>query len=376
MIVDRVGIGWRPELAAGILSELDRIDVVELMAEDFSAASKQELRAVQTLAAQVPVVVHGVSLGLASARAVDERRLDAIARVVSTIEPEFWSEHLAFVRASDIEIGHLAAPPRTDATIEGTIKNFERARQIVGALPLAENIATLIDPPGSQYSEADWLDKSIAGTGTRLLLDLNNLYANACNFGYAIDDFLCRIPWDRIGAIHLAGGKWIKTETGDKRLLDDHLHDVPDAVYKLLTEVGMRAQQPLTVILERDGAYPKFEHLLRQLDRARDALAQGRLHANERVISRVSPPASGTPYRATAIESYLALLYSDRNARTRFLANPKMELELAGFSDTESDALQAIDRVGLALAARGFEWKRKQKRLQKRRLPFWRRLFY
>ena len=32
---DLVGMGWRPELATGILSNLDRIDVLEVIAEDF-----------------------------------------------------------------------------------------------------------------------------------------------------------------------------------------------------------------------------------------------------------------------------------------------------------------------------------------------------
>ena len=33
---DRVGIGWRPELAAGILSNLDGIDIVEVIVDDYS----------------------------------------------------------------------------------------------------------------------------------------------------------------------------------------------------------------------------------------------------------------------------------------------------------------------------------------------------
>ena len=32
---DRFGIGWRPELAAGILSNLERIDIVEVIADDY-----------------------------------------------------------------------------------------------------------------------------------------------------------------------------------------------------------------------------------------------------------------------------------------------------------------------------------------------------
>jgi uncharacterized protein len=60
------------------------------------------------------------------------------------------------------------------------------------------------------------------------------------------------------------------------------VHDVPDPVYALLTEVARRATRPLTVILERDGCYPPIGVLLDQLDRARAALAAGRAQATGR----------------------------------------------------------------------------------------------
>ena len=115
-----------------------------------------------------------------------------------------------------------------------------------------------------------------------LLLDLHNLYANAVNFGFDPYAFIDRMPQERIHAIHLAGGRWIKAKTTDeRRLLDDHLHDVPDSVYELLKYVAQKIFRPLTVILERDGRYPPIEMLLNQLDRARDALRGGRAKLSE-----------------------------------------------------------------------------------------------
>src|SRR5262245_33107142 len=63
----RVGIGWRPELAAGIFAHLDRIDVVEVIVDNYFRATRRELDALRALAQQVPVQLHGVGLGLASA---------------------------------------------------------------------------------------------------------------------------------------------------------------------------------------------------------------------------------------------------------------------------------------------------------------------
>jgi uncharacterized protein len=272
---DRFGLGWRRELAFGILSNLDRIDVVEVIADDLFDSPRRERSALQTLAAQTPVVLHGVSLGLASSTPVEPKRLDQMARLCEEIHPQFWSEHLAFVRAGGVEIGHLTAPPRTQATIDGAAANLEKARTLVGAAPLVENIATLIDPPGSELDEITWISEILDASLCPLLLDLHNLYANALNFGYDPVAALDRLPMQRVAAIHLAGGKWIGS-SGAERLLDDHLHEVPDAVYELLTEVGARAPQPLTVLIERDGRYPPMNILLGELDRARFALKQGR----------------------------------------------------------------------------------------------------
>jgi hypothetical protein len=273
---DRFELGWRPELAAGILAHLDRIDVIEVIAEDYFDAPRRDLRALQTLATQVSTVLHGVSLGLASTVPVTTGRLDRIARLIEATGAETWSEHLAFVRGGGIEIGHLAAPPRSDASIEGACRNIQYAARIVGSAPLVENIATLVAPPASQLDEAEWIDRIVRGAGVMLLLDLHNLYANAVNFGDDPHTFLRRLPLERASCVHLSGGHWIDGPKGARRLLDDHLHDVPDEVFVLLRELGRLAPQPLTVIIERDGRYPPIARLLDQLDRARAALAAGR----------------------------------------------------------------------------------------------------
>jgi uncharacterized protein (UPF0276 family) len=275
MLEDRIGLGWRPALAAGILSNLDQIDIVEVIADDFFEASRSQRRALRTLANQTPVTLHGVSLGLASTVAVGQKRLERMARLCDEIAPTSWSEHLAFVRGGGFEIGHLAAPPRTTATLEGTLTNLAQATSSVGVAPQVENVASLIDPPGSDRDEATWVSEIISGSDCDLLLDLHNLYANSLNFNFDPVDFIKRLPSERIATIHLAGGKWIGA-MGERRLLDDHLHDVPDPVYELLTEVGARVAGSLTVILERDGQFPSIQILLQQLDRARLALARGR----------------------------------------------------------------------------------------------------
>ena len=285
-MTDKVGIGWRAPLAASIFTHLDGIDVVEIIADEYFSASARVLRSMRSLARQIPVAVHGVALGLASVVPVSGQRLDRLAKVVNDIEPVLWSEHLAFVRGGRYEIGHLAAAPRNAMTVEGTFHNINRARAVVGSPAVLENIATLVEPPDSALSEPEWVTAIVQASASPLLLDLHNLYANAVNFGRDPLEFLGRFPLDRARVVHLSGGHWIDLAPNEfglssRRLLDDHVHDVPDAVYALLTELGCRCPQPLTVILERDGNYPEFPELFRQLTRAREALAEGRRRACE-----------------------------------------------------------------------------------------------
>lgn len=274
---DRVGLGWRGELAAGILSNLAQIDVLEVIADDYYRASRASMDALCSLARQVPVSLHGVGMGLASTIPAEPRRLQAMARLMKTVQAESWSEHLSFVRAGGVEIGHLAAPPRTPESVAGAVANIALASRIVGSAPLMENIATLVEPPASTMDEAQWLAQIIDGAQVPLLLDLHNLYANAVNRGQDPQALLLRLPLARVGAVHLSGGHWIDEPEGTgRRLLDDHLHDVPADVFALLTVLARHAPQPLTVIIERDGNYPSFEHVLDQLALARAALRAGR----------------------------------------------------------------------------------------------------
>jgi hypothetical protein len=281
MMADRVGLGWRGELAASILERLDVIDVLEVIAEDWTRAPRGEQRALAALGRERPLLLHGVAMGLASCHRVEPRRLDDMARLLDVVRPELWSEHLAFVRAGGVEVGHLAAPPRTPDCVEGTLENLRRAGRVVGSLPALENIATLVDPPASTLDEPAWTRAIVAGSGAPMLLDLHNLYANALNFGHDPMAMLAAMPVEHVRLVHLSGGRWLTPAGGEPRLLDDHLHDVPDPVYGLLAELAAGAPHDLTVILERDGNYPAFDRIVAQLARARQALANGRARAME-----------------------------------------------------------------------------------------------
>jgi hypothetical protein len=62
-----------------------------------------------------------------------------------------------------------------------------------------------------------------------------------------------------------------------------------------------------------------------------------------------------------AVERFLAKIYSDSDARARFLKDPRGEATRAGLLPAQCVALECIDRVGLEMAARSFDVKRSKK---------------
>ena len=315
---DRFGLSWRPDYSASILCHTDEIDLVEIIADNFSRCIGGTLTSHACGA-----IAHHAPFGLARSwrrpLPVETKRLEKLARLFDICTPESWSEHLAFVRAGGREIGHLAAPPRNDETIDGAIRNVRQAARIVGCAPVLENIATLIRPPLSTYGEWPWIDHILKAASCDLLLDLHNLLANCANASEDPARVLKTVPLDRVQTVHLSGGKWIKDPLNPKKrhLLDDHLHDVPDAVYDLLAMLAELCPNPLTVIIERDGHFPEFEIMLDQLRRARAAVAAGRAaRAAARNGRRLS-------LSTADVEAFLARLYTDEDFLARFLDAPR-----------------------------------------------------
>lgn len=71
-------------------------------------------------------------------------------------------------------------------------------------------------------------------------------------------------------------------------------------------------------------------------------------------------------------ETFLARLYSDCEFRERFLESPEAAVKAAGLDEQEQRALLEIDKPGLRMAARSYEFKRAGRRSRRSllRLPW------
>jgi uncharacterized protein (UPF0276 family) len=254
-----LGIGWRDPLAQAIARRAD-LGFVEIVAEDFFHLDTLPQALQELHAAGVMIVPHGVGLSLGSAAPPEPWRIEALGKLARQAQAPLVSEHLAFVRAGGLETGHLLPLPRTRAMVDILVENIQHAEAEL-PVPLAlENIATLFDWPGAEMDEAAFLCAILERTEALLLLDIENIYANAKNQGGDPLALFDRLPLERIAYVHVAGG--IDT---NGIYHDTHAQPVPAGVLHLLEDLCARVAVP-GMMLERDDRFPCAAELNAELD--------------------------------------------------------------------------------------------------------------
>ncbi|WP_311922612.1 DUF692 domain-containing protein [Microbispora sp. H10836] len=212
-----VGIGWRPEIDLTV-ERLPGVGFVEVIAENVDPARPPESLTVLR-AAGVPVVPHGVGLGVGGAHRPDPARLARLAACAEALDAPLVSEHVAFVRAGGVEAGHLLPVPRTREALSVIVENVREAQDAL-PVPLAlENVAALFGWPDDELTEARFLGELVERTGVRLLVDVANLYTNQVNLGLDARRALDALPLEAVAYVHVAGGHahdglWHDTRAG------------------------------------------------------------------------------------------------------------------------------------------------------------------
>jgi uncharacterized protein len=259
------GLAFRAPFRSGVFLHRDRIGFLEITADHYLGASRAKRDELDLLAAHFRLVPHALDLSLGSAEGVDEEYLERLARLIERIRCPWWSEHIAFTRAGGVRIGHLAPLPFTREAVDVVCRNVEMVRGRIEAPLILENITYDVVMPGAEMGEPEFLGEITRRTGCGLLLDVTNLYTNAVNHGFDAEEWLDRLPLDRVVQLHVAGGHW-----SEGYLIDSHARPVPDEVWSLVAEVLRRA--PVKgVVLERDERLPRIEEALAELERVAQA---------------------------------------------------------------------------------------------------------
>lgn len=261
------GIGLRAPHYRDFLERRPPADWLEVHTENYLAPGGWDVRVLETLRKDYPISLHGVGLGIGSARGFSEAHLQRICDVVRRIEPALVSEHLCWSAVGDRHLNDLLPMPLTQVALDMVCQRVELVQERLGRRILLENVSTYVRFQADTMSETGFLSEVAARTGCGILLDINNLYVNQCNHGENASEAMLAIPAHAVGEMHLAG----HLVTPDA-VIDRHGDHVAQAVWDLYASAVERFGKVPTLI-EWDTDVPALDVLLAEAQRAREVAA-------------------------------------------------------------------------------------------------------
>jgi uncharacterized protein (UPF0276 family) len=273
------GIGLRTKHFAQFMAERPPVDWVEAVTENFMAPGGRPISVLEKVRAEVPVVLHGVSLAIGSVDPIPERYLAELTRIVERVEPALVSDHLCWGTHRGQYVHDLLPLPYTEESLAHVAARVEQVQERLGRQLLLENPSAYVSFKDSTLSEWEFLAELTRRSGCGILLDVNNVYVSAQNLGFDPLEYLRGIPVDRVGYFHLAG----HSDKG-KYLLDSHDHAVPAPVWALYRE-ALRRFGRVPSLVEWDDAIPPLAEVVAESRRAAEVEAEELGPAAERLAS-------------------------------------------------------------------------------------------
>ncbi|MDP6442677.1 MAG: DUF692 domain-containing protein [Pirellulaceae bacterium] len=264
-----VGLGYRRPWANWIDSRPREIECLEIIAEHFFAGG--ERRAAE-LTSRYPVFVHGLGLSLGTPGPLDSETLAHFAAVVDAVHPEWISEHIAFTKSGDIDLGHLNPIAPSPKSLQVIADHTRRVADLCQRPIILENVTSNLRPVGP-LSEPEFINRLCEQAECGLLLDVTNLFINSRNHDYDPSAWMAQVDPAHIHQLHVVG-----YSMRDGRPHDSHAAAIQPEIFELVDEAAGYA--PLkAAIIERDSSFPTPNQIAGELRQLREIFDRHGLHS-------------------------------------------------------------------------------------------------
>jgi len=357
------GVGLRTRhFQRALDGELD-VDWIEVVSENFMGAGGRPRRVLERAREAMPIVVHGVSLGVGSADAPHDEYLERLETLVDWVEPAWVSDHLCWSTHEGLHSHALLPLARTPATLDAIAVRVARVQDRLGRQLVVENVASYITHSADEISEWEFLTELCARTDCLLLLDLNNVVVTCTNHGWDAQAYLDGVPGERVIQFHLAN----HSERGNYKF-DSHLGAVPDEVWALY-RAALARFGPVSSLVEWDEETPEWDALRAEQARAaaiaREILGEA-ADAHRPAPARPRPPAisaadlpAPSPAAEAALEQPQTLLWRaityPTGAETMLAANTPAVRQRYAETFAETPSFARIER--LEVYANDYYWR-------------------
>ena len=275
-----VGLSFRHEIASEICGHLAEFDFMEVILDNALRGVLDE-RFWEGVARRLPVVGHGINTSLGSLEPLDAGYLQRVAAMAQQMRCRWFSDHLSFTRSHKLDVGQLMPVQFSESMIAFIARKIRSLGQRLDLPFLVENSAYYFGIPGSTLSEVDFIVGLLQSARCGLLLDVNNLYANAVNHDYDPYAFIDRLPAAAVVEIHVAGG-----ERRGELYVDTHGHPVTAEVLALL-DYAIATKKPNAIVLEREQNFPSMAELVGEVREVRRLWQRHAAHS-VRMLPRIA----------------------------------------------------------------------------------------
>ena len=257
------GLGLRPQHYSDILDGDPEIDWFEVISENYMVPGGQPLRFLDRIRARYPIVMHGVSLSIASTTPFDTDYLRQLKAPAERTEPVFVSDHLAWTGVHGVNLHDLLPFPYTREALDHVVARVQHVQDYLKRPLAIENVSTYVQFRHSEMPEWEFISELTKRTGCWLVFDVNNVFVSAFNHEYDPYEFIAGIPADRVVQFHLAGREHNMTH-----IIDTHDALVCDEVWTLY-KAALDRFGPVSTIIERDDNIPPLADMVEELGKAR-----------------------------------------------------------------------------------------------------------
>jgi uncharacterized protein (UPF0276 family) len=249
------GVGLRvPHYERALEGRLD-VDWVEVITENFFGGGGRPRAVLEAVRREMPLVFHGVSLGIGSREGAGPGYLDQVKALADAFEPAWVSDHLCWTRSGACFAHELLPLPYTEEALDVVVRNVERAQEHLGRPLVIENVSSYVGFRASRMPEWEFLSEVAARSGCFILLDLNNIIVSATNHGFSPLAYLDGIAASKVWQFHLANHTELQTHK-----FDDHRGPVPEVVWELF-EAALERFGAVSSLVEWDEEVPSWQRL-------------------------------------------------------------------------------------------------------------------
>jgi len=268
--VQGVGLGLKRTLMPQIQQAfgqpfIKNINFLEIAPENWIGIGGKTAQQLDWFRARFPMVCHGLCLSLGGLAPLNIDFLNQVKTFLKHYEIPIYTEHLSYTtdgfQGQQGYLYDLLPIPFTEEAVKYVAERIRQTQDILEMKIGIENTSYYVHAPISTMDEITFLNAVLSEADCLLHLDINNIYVNSINFKFDAEEYLKKIPKDRIIYSHIAG----HYQETPNLLVDTHGADVIDPVWKLL-ESAYEKFGVFPTLLERDNAIPPLEVLTQEID--------------------------------------------------------------------------------------------------------------